>query len=66
MTTIYNSYGDKREERSFVMGHRHCVSLVIEGGTGDCHEVHLNRFEQDGLLIPFGSNGEREWATRNR
>jgi hypothetical protein len=39
---------------------------LAEGGAGQCHEGHLDRFEQDGLLIPFGSNGEREFATRNR
>jgi hypothetical protein len=39
---------------------------LIEGRAGECHEGHLDRFErQNGLLIPSGSNGERELATWN-
>jgi hypothetical protein len=41
------------------------LACLIEGGAGEGHEGHLNRFELFHLLIPFGSNDERELTTRN-
>jgi hypothetical protein len=43
----------------------HPTGRLIEGGADEGHEGHLDRFEFLRLMIPFGSNGERELKTRN-
>jgi hypothetical protein len=62
---VTDRVGRDMDKDLLAMGIR-TTGCLIEGGTGECHAGHLKRFEQGGLLIPFGSNGEFELLTRNR